>query len=47
MPARRRKDEPADEPTVPVDSSGVYEDLSPEDLGYGDLPHVEDDPSER
>ena len=43
VPARRRQDEAPDDPPVAVDSAGVYEDLSPEDLGYGDLPRVEDD----
>ena len=44
MPARPRQDEEADEePPVAVDSAGVYEGLSAEDLGYGDLPKVDEE----
>ncbi|MGI9591790.1 MAG: hypothetical protein ACR2P8_10515 [Myxococcota bacterium] len=50
MAARRRQDEtvedePAEEPPVGVDSAGVYEGLSAQDLGYGELPRVEDEES--
>jgi hypothetical protein len=41
--ARHRRAEPDEEPAVGVDSSGVYEDLPPEALGYGELPRVEDE----
>ena len=44
MPARPRQGETSDdEPPVAVDSAGVYEGLSAEDLGYGDLPKVDED----
>ena len=42
--AQPRQDEAADEePPVGVDSAGVYEGLSAEDLGYGDLPKVDEE----
>ena len=36
------KTKPGNEPPVGVDSAGVYEGLSAEDMGYGDLPRVDE-----
>ncbi len=40
---RRGQQDSEEEPPVAVDSAGVYEGLSAEDLGYGELTRVADD----
>jgi len=43
--ARPRQDGDA-EPPVGIDSAGVYQGLSADDLGYGERPRVEDEEPE-
>ena len=46
MVAERPPGDPKDEGPVEVDSAGVYEGLSAEDLGYGSLPRVGEETDE-
>ena len=40
---RREQETPEEEAPVGMDSAGVYEGLTAEDLGYGDLPSVDEE----